>query len=481
MISFVFWDFVFIIKKMLALLLYFLNLSASHDLPAGDNLIVLTDSNFNEAIKTNDFLIVMFYAPWCGQCLTLMPQLSKAAEKFQGVMPLTKFAKIDSIANEETFKQYKIRGFPTIIAFKYGRVTQYTGQLVDHELVNWVSKQMQNNFTFATSEEQLRILMENDPKVLVAYTPKPSEEFLQAAKSTFKLDYVVVLDPALATAMGEVFGSTVLYWSMRRVVFEPHNYKLTDWIAEQTKTWALDFSEDTAQIVHDSGKPAMFFFRSSSQAKALSTMIEEAAENVKDDVSVVVADLESVVGRRLEVSLGVTADMMPCSMIVEVNDGVRKYVDCNAVSVSSIRTFVDNWREHKLQPFFKSAQEPAEPYDGAVKTLVANTFEKEVKGGGDVVVLFYVPVSEACMELLETMKEAAEHFRGNNSVLFAKVDISLNEIEQTHVKTLPEIQFFGRSETKPELYIGEKTAKALIEFVMKHQQSPSRPERTEDL
>jgi protein disulfide-isomerase A1 len=45
-----------------------------------DGVIVINNDNFLEEIRSHDYLLVEFYAPWCGHCKKLAPIYSEVAK-----------------------------------------------------------------------------------------------------------------------------------------------------------------------------------------------------------------------------------------------------------------------------------------------------------------------------------------------------------------------------------------------------------------
>ena len=63
-------------------------------------------------------VVVDFWAPWCGPCHMMAPELAKAAERTAGRALVLK---VDTDANPELSQRYQIRSIPTIAMFVDGR------------------------------------------------------------------------------------------------------------------------------------------------------------------------------------------------------------------------------------------------------------------------------------------------------------------------------------------------------------------------
>lgn len=79
-----------------------------------------TDGNFeDEVLKSDKPVLVDFWASWCGPCIALGPIVEEIASKFKDSL---KVMKLNVDDNQKTAVNYSVRGIPTVILFKEGKV-----------------------------------------------------------------------------------------------------------------------------------------------------------------------------------------------------------------------------------------------------------------------------------------------------------------------------------------------------------------------
>jgi len=86
----------------------------------GEAAVHVTDSTFeSEVLKSELPVLVDFWAPWCGPCRMIAPTIEAVAKDNIGKL---KVCKVNVDENQEVAAKYGIRGIPTIILFKDGRI-----------------------------------------------------------------------------------------------------------------------------------------------------------------------------------------------------------------------------------------------------------------------------------------------------------------------------------------------------------------------
>jgi thioredoxin 1 len=84
------------------------------------NISYVTDASFeDDVLKSEQPVLVDYWAEWCGPCKMIAPILDEIAEEYAGKL---KVAKLNIDENPATPPKYGIRGIPTLMLFKGGGV-----------------------------------------------------------------------------------------------------------------------------------------------------------------------------------------------------------------------------------------------------------------------------------------------------------------------------------------------------------------------
>ena len=74
----------------------------------------LTKDNFVDTVSNNDFVIIDFWAPWCGPCQQFSPVYTEMSEKYPDIV----FAKVNTEEQQELAAQFNVRSIPTLAIFR---------------------------------------------------------------------------------------------------------------------------------------------------------------------------------------------------------------------------------------------------------------------------------------------------------------------------------------------------------------------------
>ncbi len=89
---------------------------------AGNNIMDFSDTSWDQEVLTSEVpVLVDFWAEWCGPCRMMAPTVDAIAKEYSGKV---KVGKLNVDDNGDTAMRYNIRGIPTLLLFKGGRVVE---------------------------------------------------------------------------------------------------------------------------------------------------------------------------------------------------------------------------------------------------------------------------------------------------------------------------------------------------------------------
>lgn len=82
----------------------------------------VSDADFDSSVlKSSQPVLVDFWAPWCGPCLSIAPSLEKLAEQFAGKVTVVK---VNVDENPEVSSRFGVKSIPFLVMFKDGKVSE---------------------------------------------------------------------------------------------------------------------------------------------------------------------------------------------------------------------------------------------------------------------------------------------------------------------------------------------------------------------
>jgi len=113
----------------------------------GENVKETSDQNFEQdVLKAAGPVLVDFWAEWCAPCKRIAPVVDELAGEYSGQV---NFVKVNIDHNPTTPGNYGVRGIPTLMLFKDGKVIdKLVGAAPKESLIELIKKSFIKLFGF---------------------------------------------------------------------------------------------------------------------------------------------------------------------------------------------------------------------------------------------------------------------------------------------------------------------------------------------
>ena len=89
---------------------------------AGEHTLQFTDANFDETVlKSDQPVLVDFWAEWCGPCKALTPVIDELARDYAGK---ARIGKVNTDENRQISVRFSVSAIPTVMLFHNGEVVE---------------------------------------------------------------------------------------------------------------------------------------------------------------------------------------------------------------------------------------------------------------------------------------------------------------------------------------------------------------------
>ncbi|XP_052185034.1 protein disulfide isomerase-like 1-4 [Diospyros lotus] len=449
------------------------------------DVVVLTDRNFSGFVEDNRYVMVEFYAPWCGHCQALAPEYAAAATelKTEGV-PL---AKVDATEENALAEEYEVQGFPTVYFFIDGEHKPYNGQRTKEAIVTWIKKKIGPGVYNITTADDAERVLTSENKVVLAFLESlvgpESKELAAASKLEDGVSFYQTINADVAKLFhmdpNAIRPALVL---LKREVEKLSHFDgqfvksaIAEFVSANKLPLVITFSRESAPAIFESPiKKQLLLFAVSNDSEKVVPTFQEAAKFFKGKLLFVYVEMDDEdVGRPVAEFFGITGNS-PKVIGYSGTDDSRKYVLDGVDNLDKIKTFGEDFLEDKLKPFYKSDPIP-EPNDGDVKIVVGNNFDEIVLDESkDVLLEIYAPWCGHCQALEPIYNKLAKHLRGIESLIIAKMDGTTNEHHKAKSEGFPTLLFFpaGKKSSEPITVDADRTVVALYKFLKQHVSIP---------
>lgn len=391
-------------------------------------------------------------------------------------------AKLDADRYPKAASALGIKGFPTLVLFVNGSSQPYSGGFTSEEIVIWARKRtgvpvirvntlgeanefLKKHSTFvlglfenfegsdyqefmkaATLENEIQFLETSSPEIAKVLLPdsEPTKSRLGLAKS----------EPEKFTAFEDIF----------------HADKILHFLEDNKFPLVIKLTElNSAKIYSSTKKHQVYVFAEVDALDKLIKPLEDVSRKFKSQITLVLVDIQEDNLAKPFLTLFGLEDSDDAVVVAFNYNSSTKYLLGSDPSPKAIEEFCLGLVHETVPAFYKSQAVP-DNKDASILTVVGQTFDDLVLGNPKNVLLeVHTPWCITCETTSKQMDKLAKHFAGLESLVFARIDASLNEHPKLQVEDYPALLFYLATDKANPIKLPTKaSSKELAALINRH-------------
>ncbi|XP_011202174.1 protein disulfide-isomerase A3 [Bactrocera dorsalis] len=451
---------------------------------AEQDVLELTDDNFNSVLKQHETTLVMFYAPWCGHCKRLKPEYAKAAELVKGDDPPIALAKVDCTeAGKETCGKFSVSGYPTLKIFRGDSVSQdYSGPREANGIVKYMRAQVGPASRNIKSIDEINKFLDTKDTTIFGFFEDPDVALAKlfvkfADKNREKYRFGHSNDPDVLAKYGETEKIVLFRAPHLANKFEETNVQFEGSSESELSTFVKEnfhglVGHRTQDTIRDFKNPLIVAYYSVDYVKNPKgtnywrNRVLKVAKEFTNKATFAISAKDDFQHELNEYGYDFVGDK---PVILARDEKNLKYALKEEFSVENLRDFVEKLLDGELEPYVKSEPIP-ENNNAPVKVAVAKNFDEVViNNNKDTLVEFYAPWCGHCKKLAPVFDEVAEKLE-NEEVDLVKMDATANDVPpEFNVRGFPTLFWLPKNQKdKPVAYNEGREVDDFIKYIAKH-------------